>query len=122
MNQDKEHRHSELRMIPLNRIEILNPRERNSRVFEQIVGNIEDEYDLDQSHDNIRRDAGGDSGENAEDDRVGDDAAQRPDLLLRQLLALENGPEVADHRRPLFGRMEEMPLVEHRFQMIEQAE
>ena len=41
MNQDKEHRHSELRMIPLNRIEILNPRERNSRVFEQIVGNIQ---------------------------------------------------------------------------------
>lgn len=28
-------------------------------VLEQIVGNIEDEYDLDQSHDNIRRDAGG---------------------------------------------------------------
>lgn len=27
-------------------------------VLEQIVGNIEDEYDLDQSHDNIRRDAG----------------------------------------------------------------
>ncbi len=28
-------------MIPLNRIEVLNPRERNSRVFEQIVGNIQ---------------------------------------------------------------------------------
>ena len=41
MSQDKEHRHSELRMIPLNRIEVLNPRERNSRVFEQIVGNIQ---------------------------------------------------------------------------------
>ncbi len=33
MSHDKEHRHSELRMIPLNRIEVLNPRERNSRVF-----------------------------------------------------------------------------------------
>jgi len=41
MSHDKEHRHSELRMIPLNRIEVLNPRERNSRVFEQIVGNIQ---------------------------------------------------------------------------------
>jgi ParB family transcriptional regulator, chromosome partitioning protein len=41
MNQDKEHRHADLRMIPLNRIEVLNPRERNSRVFEQIVGNIQ---------------------------------------------------------------------------------
>jgi hypothetical protein len=38
---NKEHRHSELRMIPLDRIEVLNPRERNSRVFEQIVGNIQ---------------------------------------------------------------------------------
>ena len=41
MSQDKEHRHSELRMIPLSQIEVLNPRERNSRVFEQIVGNIQ---------------------------------------------------------------------------------
>ncbi|MES2229544.1 MAG: hypothetical protein V4540_17515, partial [Pseudomonadota bacterium] len=41
MSQDKEHRHSDLRMIPLERIEVLNPRERNSRVFEQIVGNIQ---------------------------------------------------------------------------------
>ena len=41
MNQDKEHRHAELRMIPLSQIEVLNPRERNSRVFEQIVGNIQ---------------------------------------------------------------------------------
>lgn len=41
MSQDKEHRHSDLRMIPLDRIEVLNPRERNSRVFEQIVGNIQ---------------------------------------------------------------------------------
>ncbi|SCK09136.1 ParB/RepB/Spo0J family partition protein [Vogesella sp. LIG4] len=41
MSQGKEHRHAELRMIPLNRIEVLNPRERNNRVFEQIVGNIQ---------------------------------------------------------------------------------
>lgn len=41
MNQDKEYRHSDLRMIPLDQIEVLNPRERNNRVFEQIVGNIQ---------------------------------------------------------------------------------
>ena len=41
MSNVKEHRPSELRMIPLDRIEVLNPRERNSRVFEQIVGNIQ---------------------------------------------------------------------------------
>lgn len=41
MSYDKAHRLSELRMIPLDRIEVLNPRERNSRVFEQIVGNIQ---------------------------------------------------------------------------------
>ena len=41
MSNEKEHRPSELRMIPLDRIEVLNPRERNSRVFEQIVGNIQ---------------------------------------------------------------------------------
>lgn len=41
MSQEKEHRLSELRMIPLDQIEVLNPRERNSRVFEQIVGNIQ---------------------------------------------------------------------------------
>jgi ParB family chromosome partitioning protein len=41
MNHDKEHRHADLRMIPLSLIEVLNPRERNSRVFEQIVGNIQ---------------------------------------------------------------------------------
>lgn len=41
MNHDTEHRPSDLRMIPLDRIEVLNPRERNSRVFEQIVGNIQ---------------------------------------------------------------------------------
>lgn len=40
MNRDKENRHSDLRMIPLNQIEVLNSRERNARVFEQIVQNI----------------------------------------------------------------------------------
>lgn len=41
MSQDKEHRPSELRMIPLDQIEVLNSRERNSRMFEQIVSNIQ---------------------------------------------------------------------------------
>lgn len=41
MNQAKEFRKAELRMIPLDRVEVLNPRERNSRVFDQIVGNIQ---------------------------------------------------------------------------------
>jgi len=41
MSQDKDYRHSELRMIPLERIDVLNPRERNNRVFEQIVTNIQ---------------------------------------------------------------------------------
>jgi ParB family chromosome partitioning protein len=41
MSQDREHRSSQLRMIPLERIEVLNPRERNSLVFDQIVGNIQ---------------------------------------------------------------------------------
>jgi ParB family chromosome partitioning protein len=41
MIHDTEHRPLELRMIPLERIDVLNPRERNSRVFEQIVGNIQ---------------------------------------------------------------------------------
>ena len=41
MNHDKDYRHSELRMIPLERIDVLNPRERNNRVFEQIVTNIQ---------------------------------------------------------------------------------
>ena len=36
----KEHPNSELQMIPIDLIEVLNPRERNSRVFEEIVGNI----------------------------------------------------------------------------------
>ncbi len=34
------HQPSELQMIPIDKIEILNPRERNTRVFEEIVGNI----------------------------------------------------------------------------------
>ena len=34
------HPPSELQMIPIDRIEILNPRERNTRVFEEIVCNI----------------------------------------------------------------------------------
>jgi len=41
MNPEKEHRQSDLRMIPLDRIEVLNPRERNSRIFEQIISNIQ---------------------------------------------------------------------------------
>lgn len=41
MNPEKEHLQPELRMIPLDRIEVLNPRERNSRMFEQIVSNIQ---------------------------------------------------------------------------------
>jgi ParB family chromosome partitioning protein len=30
----------EMRMIPINLIDVLNPRERNKNVFEEIVGNI----------------------------------------------------------------------------------
>lgn len=41
MSHDKEHRPLDLRMIPLDRIEVLNSRERNNRVFEQIIGNIQ---------------------------------------------------------------------------------
>lgn len=41
MSQEKNYHHSELRMIPLERIDVLNPRERNNRVFEQIVTNIQ---------------------------------------------------------------------------------
>ena len=41
MSHDKNYHHSELRMIPLERIDVLNPRERNNRVFEQIVTNIQ---------------------------------------------------------------------------------
>jgi len=36
----KEHPNSELQMIPINLIDVLNPRDRNSRVFEEIIGNI----------------------------------------------------------------------------------
>ncbi|MFA5241291.1 MAG: plasmid partitioning protein RepB C-terminal domain-containing protein [Sulfuricella sp.] len=35
-----QHRYSEVRMIPVDRIDILNPRDRNKRVFEEIVDNI----------------------------------------------------------------------------------
>src|SRR6266849_4645565 len=34
------HRPSEMQMIPLERIEVLNPRERNNKVFDEIVANI----------------------------------------------------------------------------------
>ena len=36
----KEHPATELQMIPIDRIEVLNPRERNGRIFDDIVGNI----------------------------------------------------------------------------------
>lgn len=36
----QHHPMGELRMIPIAQIEVLNPRERNKQVFEQIVGNI----------------------------------------------------------------------------------
>lgn len=36
----KEHPSSELQMIPLDLIDVLNPRDRNTRVFDDIVGNI----------------------------------------------------------------------------------
>ena len=42
MKEDRQHRDVELRMIPVDRIEVLNPRERNQRVFQEIVGNIQD--------------------------------------------------------------------------------
>ena len=38
----KEHPSSELQMIPIAEIEVLNPRDRNNRVFNEIVGNIKD--------------------------------------------------------------------------------
>lgn len=38
----KEHPSSELQMIPIAQIEVLNPRDRNNRVFNEIVGNIKD--------------------------------------------------------------------------------
>lgn len=40
MSDNQNYHHSELRMIPLDRIDVLNPRERNNRMFEQIVINI----------------------------------------------------------------------------------
>lgn len=36
----KEHPSSDLQMIPLELIDVLNPRERNTRIFEDIIGNI----------------------------------------------------------------------------------
>jgi len=36
----KKHRSSEIRMIPVDRIDVLNPRDRNKRVFDEIVANI----------------------------------------------------------------------------------
>ena len=36
----KEHPSSNLQMIPIDKIEVLNPRDRNSRIFDDIVGNI----------------------------------------------------------------------------------
>jgi ParB family transcriptional regulator, chromosome partitioning protein len=36
----KEHPASELQMVPIDKIEVLNPRERNGKVFDEIVGNI----------------------------------------------------------------------------------
>jgi len=41
MNHEKVHRPADLQMIALDRIEVLNPRERNSRMFEQIMSNIQ---------------------------------------------------------------------------------
>lgn len=40
MSDNQNYQHSELRMIPLGRIDVLNPRDRNNRMFEQIVINI----------------------------------------------------------------------------------
>jgi len=36
----QKQRPGDLKMIPIDRVEVLNPRERNNRVFEEIVGNI----------------------------------------------------------------------------------
>ncbi|MFT0532445.1 ParB/RepB/Spo0J family partition protein [Castellaniella hirudinis] len=41
MTKGKQDSSSQLQMIPLDLIEVLNPRERNNRVFEQIVSNIQ---------------------------------------------------------------------------------
>lgn len=40
MSDNQNYHHSELRMISLDKIDVLNPRERNNRMFEQIVINI----------------------------------------------------------------------------------
>lgn len=37
---NKAHRPGELQMIPIERVEVINPRERNNRIFDEIVGNI----------------------------------------------------------------------------------
>lgn len=42
MSKSKQHRTAELRMIPVDSIEVLNTRERNHRVFQEIIGNIRD--------------------------------------------------------------------------------
>ena len=34
------HRPGKIQMIPVEKVEVLNPRERNGRIFEEIVGNI----------------------------------------------------------------------------------
>ena len=36
----KKHHATDLQMIPVDQIAVLNPRDRNGRVFEEIVGNI----------------------------------------------------------------------------------
>ncbi len=36
----QNNRPSEIRMIPIDQIDVLNPRERNNRIFEEVVGNI----------------------------------------------------------------------------------
>ena len=35
-----QHRPGKLLMIPVDRVDVLNPRERNGKVFEEIIGNI----------------------------------------------------------------------------------
>ena len=38
----KEHPSCDLQMIPIDKIDVLNPRERNGRIFDDIVGNIKE--------------------------------------------------------------------------------
>ncbi|MFT3812939.1 MAG: plasmid partitioning protein RepB C-terminal domain-containing protein [Acidovorax sp.] len=38
----KQHHATDLKMVPVDQIAVLNPRDRNGRVFEEIVGNIKD--------------------------------------------------------------------------------